>query len=174
MKLLSFSNFVPEQIVDTVRFIHYQGTFRQSHYCPYVQDFLSQATEDPSVDGAVLPNSCDSARIALDYLWENHKYHYQLKHPIRRDAHGIRYFAQVIKEYKESLEGFFGKSISLELILERTDLLRKRGQYLYDLYNHLEDISYSPYIEHINRMLLSPLEEWETHTLLSCPPIGQR
>jgi hypothetical protein len=107
MKLLTFSNFVPEQLADTVRFIQYQGTFRQSHYCSYVQDFLSQAMEDTSIDGAVFPNSCDSARIAIDYLDANKKYCYQLKHPIQRDADGIRYFAQVIKEYQESLEVFF-------------------------------------------------------------------
>ncbi|GAP71800.1 hypothetical protein SAMD00024442_18_48 [Candidatus Symbiothrix dinenymphae] len=162
MKLISFSNFIPEQIADTIRFRNYSGVFRQSHYCQYVQNFLSNVLEDPTIEGAVLPNSCDSARSAVDYLAESSgKYIYSLKHPTIVSDEAILYFAQVIREYKESLEAHFGQRIPNGLIMERTDLLRKRGKYLYDLYNNIGDNSYVSYIEQMNTMLSKPLVEWE-------------
>jgi benzoyl-CoA reductase/2-hydroxyglutaryl-CoA dehydratase subunit BcrC/BadD/HgdB len=174
MKLISFSNFIPEQIADTVRFVTHQGNFRQANYCKYVQDFISCIAEDTSVDGAVFPNSCDSARSALDYSAHSlstSKYLYQLKHPTVSGSEAVRYFSHSIEQYKESVESYFKTEISAHLIMERTDMLRKRGQYLYALYENIGNISYGEYITQINTLLSHPVSEWEKYKPTDISPM---
>ena len=157
MKMLSLSGFVPEQICDTVRFTGYSGERSISHYCGYAADYISQVLNDNSVDGAVFPKSCDSARIIKSYLGNTDKFIFQLTVPARRDEAAVNYFAGEIKAYKEAVEKHYG--IEISDIRERAEILNKRNEEIKNLYNKLEDISYSDYLRGIHKMLTKSLYE---------------
>ncbi len=157
MKILSLSGFVPEQICDTVRFTGYSGGRSISHYCGYAADYISQVLNDASVDGAVFPKSCDSARIIKSYLGNTDKFIFQLPVPARRDESAVNYFAGEIKAYKEAIERHYG--IEISDITERTEAVNERNGEIKKLYENLEDISYSDYLRGIHKMLTMPLNE---------------
>lgn len=157
MKILSLSGFVPEQICDTVRFTGYSGGRSISHYCGYAADYISQVLNDDSVDGAVFPKSCDSARIIKSYLGNTNKFVFQLPVPARRDEAAVNYFAGEIKAYKEAVEKYYG--IEISDIKERTETLNIRNEELKKCYKNLEDFSYSDYLRGIHKMLTTPLYE---------------
>ena len=157
MKILSLSGFVPEQICDTVRFTGYLGGRSISHYCGYAADYISQVLNDVSVDGAVFPKSCDSARIIKSYLGNTDKFIFQLPVPARRDEAAVNYFAGEIKAYKEAVEKHYG--IEISDITERTEAVNERNREIKKLYENLEDFSYSDYLRRIHKMLTTPLYE---------------
>lgn len=157
MRILSMSGYIPEEICDTIRFSEYHGERNISHYCGYVSDFISQVLYDDSIDGAVFPHSCDSSRIMKNYLSSCGKFIYQLNVPIRRDNAAIKYFAEILKEYKAALERHY--DIKLDNICERADFLRKRNAQLAKLYDNLDSIRYSDYLQLIHDMLKKPLFE---------------
>ncbi len=157
MKILSLSGFVPEQICDTVRFTGYTGGRSISHYCGYAADYISQVLNDASVDGAVFPKSCDSARIIKSYLGNTDKFVFQLPVPARRDEAAANYFAGEIKAYKEAVEKHYG--IEISDITERTEAVNERNKEIKKLYENLEDFSYSDYLRGIHKMLTLPLAE---------------
>lgn len=157
MKILSFSSFVPEQVCDTIRFTGYSGGRTISHYCGYVADYISQVLNDTSIDGAVFPKSCDSARIIKSYLGNTGKFVCQIPVPARRDEAAVDYFAGEIKAYKEIIEKHYG--IEILDIKERAESLNKRNEELRKVYENLEDILYSDYLRGIHNMLTMPLNE---------------
>ncbi len=157
MKILSLSGFVPEQICDTVRFTGYSGGRAISHYCGYAADYISQVLNDDSIDGTVFPKSCDSARIISSYLGSADKFLYQLPVPARRDGAAVSYFAGEIRDYKEAVEAHYG--VRLEDIKERAEAVNRRNEKIKELYEGLEDISYSDYLCGIHKMLTLPLAE---------------
>ena len=108
MKILALSGFVPEPICDTIRFTRYTGDRNISHYCGYASDFISQVLNDPAVDGAVFPKSCDSTRILPSYLAGTGKFCYQLAVPSRRTPEAVRYFADQIRAYQAAVEAHYG------------------------------------------------------------------
>ena len=166
MKLLTLSNYVPEQIVDLVRFVNYNGIFRQSHFCKYIQDFTAMVLEDDSINGAVIPSSCDSVRSAADLLAESGKFIYQLKHPLglgKNDERSQIYFAQSIETYKENVASHFNITIDKDIVAERTVELRERGKYLRDVYIQSQGLCYSEYISQINIMLSHRLTDWKKY-----------
>lgn len=157
MKILSLSGFVPEHICDTVRFTGYSGGRSISHYCGYAADYISQVLNDASIDGAVFPKSCDSARIIKSYLGGTDKFIFQLPVPARRDEAAINYFAGGIKAYNAAVEKHY--CIEISNIKARTEILNKRNEELKKLYENLEDILYSDYLRNIHKMLTTPLYE---------------
>lgn len=157
MKILSMSGYVPEEICDTVRFNGYNGERNISHYCGYASDFISQIMHDSSIDGAVFPHSCDSSRIMKNFLDDCSKFIYQLNIPIRGDSAAVTYFAEILREYKSALESHY--HIKINDIDERAAILKKRNAELAKLYNELDNVRYSDYLQFIHNMLQKPLFE---------------
>ena len=156
MKILSMSGFVPEQIIDTVRFTGYEGSERLSHYCGYAADFISQVKEDASIDGAVFPKSCDSSRSIGSYLDETGKFIYSMPVPAIRDEASIAYFADILRDYKAKLEKHFGISISDDGIKARDKVISERNAKIAASYGKLRDLSYSSYIREVHASLNAP------------------
>ena len=157
MRILSMSGYVPEEICDTVRFSGYEGERNISHYCGYAADFISQVLHDDSIDGAVFPHSCDSSRIMKNYLNGCGKFIHQLNIPIRRDSAAVTYFAEGLREYKAALESHY--NIKIDDMDERTDFLGKRNARLAELYDNLDSVRYSDYLQLVHDMLQKPLFE---------------
>ncbi|GHT55140.1 hypothetical protein FACS1894109_01110 [Spirochaetia bacterium] len=161
--LLTLSNYVPEHFTDIARFAGYQEQFRLSHYCQYIKEFIAASLKDPNIDGVVLPNSCDCVRTAIDYIEKSDKYVYQLKHPTVNTEEAVRYFTVIIEQFKFTLEHYFHKTITIEEISARTQLITDRNSYLHNVYENAGSFSYGDYIGMINRMLNYPLSEWNGH-----------
>jgi benzoyl-CoA reductase/2-hydroxyglutaryl-CoA dehydratase subunit BcrC/BadD/HgdB len=157
LRILSLSGFIPEQIVDVIRFSQYYGSQRILHYCGYAADYISQVLEDNLIDGAVFPRSCDSTRIITDYLSDCGKFTYQLNIPARQDALAIDYLALNIRRYKEAVEQYFG--IVLDNISERTEMVNKRNRKLAEIYTDIAEFSYADYLNSIHAILTRPLSE---------------
>lgn len=172
MKILSLSNFVPEQICDTVRFTHYAGDFNISHYCGYAADFVSQVISDDSVSGAVFPRTCDSTRIMSSYLEDCPKFTYQLSVPIRRDDAAVRYYADVIKEYQRAVEKHFGTLP--DKVSERAELVNKRNAQICEIYNNMEAFAYHEYLSALHSELTKPLAQQKISTPAARTNNGKR
>lgn len=157
MNILSFSGFIPEQICDTVRFIRYPGTQRISHYCGYAADYICQVLQDPEIDGAVFPRSCDSSRGMPSYLDGCGKFVHQMYVPARRDTLAVRYLAAEIKRYQQAVEAYYG--VALSDITERVVLVNERNRAVAKLYKGLPDISFGVYLDMLHRLLQTPLRE---------------
>lgn len=157
MNILSFSGFIPEQICDTVRFIHYPGDFKVSYYCGYAADYISQVRQDPKIDGAVFPRSCDSSRVMAGYLDGCGKFIYQLHIPAQNNGPAVRYLAANILRYQQAVEAHYG--VTLSDITERTALVNQRNRAVAKLYEGLPEISFGAYLNMIHRLLQTPLRE---------------
>lgn len=160
MRLLSLSGFIPEQVCDTVRFTQYEGDFPISHYCGYVADFIAQVQNDPDIDGAVFPKSCDSSRGIAAYLSGSGKFLYQMPVPVCTGHAAVLYFAHAIRQYKEAVERHFCVRITQEEIRERALLVNMRNVKWKQWYDGLgEGVCYSGYLAAVHRMLKRPLAE---------------
>lgn len=157
MNILSFSGFIPEQICDTVRFIRYPGKQVISHYCGYAADYISQAIQDPKIDGAVFPRSCDSSRVMISYLDGCGKFIHQIHIPARQDTLAVRYMAAEIRRYQQAVEAHY--DITLSDIPQRTALINERNRAVTRLYKSLPEISFSAYLDMLHRLLQAPLRE---------------
>lgn len=166
MNILSLSGYVPEQICDTIRFTRYQGSKRISHYCGYLTDYISQVLEDPSVDGAVFPRSCDSSRSVAAYLAECGKFSYQIPVPSSTMTSSVEYLAHSIKRYKEAVELHY--SVRLNDIDERANYINIRNAQLSQLYQSVcSDGGYSAYLSAIHQMLQMPLYQQKVENIKS-------
>ena len=156
MKILSMSGFVPEQIIDTVRFTGFDGNERLSHYCGYASDFISQVKEDDSIDGAVFPKSCDSSRSIGSYLDETGKFLYSMPVPAIRDEGSVAYFADILRDYKTKLEKHFNLTISDDEIKARDEIISERNGKIAAAYGKLKYLSYASYIREVHVSLNAP------------------
>lgn len=173
MTILSFSGFIPEQICDTVRFICHTGKQSISHYCGYAADFISQVLEDPKIDGAVFPRSCDSSRVMTSYLNNCGKFIHKLHIPARQDAPAAQYLAAEIQRYQQAVEAYY--SVTLSDIPERAALVNERNQGLSKLYDELPGLSFSAYLDMLHKLLQTPLrEQVVSDTLPPKPGAGKR
>ncbi len=170
MNILSLSNLVPEQICDTRRFFGRGGRKRISHYCQYAADFISRALDDPGIDGAVFPRTCDSCRVLGAYLEDSGKFLHTLSVPARRDEGGAAYLAQSLRRYKEAVEEHY--KTELNDIPERAELIRARNSALRRLYGRLPELSYGAYLETIHALLQKPLREQNVPEDLPKAPCG--
>ena len=160
MKILSMSGFVPEAICDTVRFNGYKGDAGFSCYCAYASDYISQVLADDSIDGAVFPKTCDSSRSIASYLEESGKFIYPIAVPVTDSIAAVRYFAYVIRDYKNAVERNYKIKITDDEIKERLDLIEARRLKVRSLYEELgRGLSYSSYIEAVHEALAKPLAE---------------
>lgn len=157
MKILALSGFIPEQICDTIRFIQYPGGRGISHYCGYVSDFIARVIDDDSVDGAVFPKSCDSCRVIGSYCAQSGKFLYQLHIPSRRDDAAVQYLAAGIKSWKEAVERNY--KITIDDIVQRSERINLRNREIRRMYECVEEICYSDYLESLHQMLAIPLYE---------------
>ena len=156
MKILSMSGFVPEQICDTVRFTGFDGSERLSHYCGYAADFISKVKEDPQIDGAVFPKSCDSSRSIGSYIEETGKFIYSMPVPPLKDAGAVEYYADVLRDYKSKIEEHFSVSISEDEIKARDAVITGRNGKIADAYGKLKELSYPSYIREVHASLDAP------------------
>lgn len=162
--ILCLSNYVPEEITDVIRFNVYEPVLRLESICTYAVNFVSQVIDDDSIDGAVIPNSCDSIRAARDMaLKRTQKFLHQIKHPLRfpADALTITYYSHEIKHYKNHYENHFNITITEEAIENRILLLTKKIAFLKKLYDELPGISYYSYLKAVNESLRTLLPGWE-------------
>ena len=159
MKILSFSGFIPEQICDTVRFTGYPGDQKISHYCGYAADFISQVLDDPEINGAVFPRTCDSSRTMKSYMEGCGKFIYPFHVPARQDDLAVSMLSQTIRDYQNAVERYYGVTISEADIKERIRLVNERNQALSALYDRLDELSYYSYLEQIHSLLQKPLRE---------------
>ena len=158
MKILSLSGFIPEQICDTVRFIQYEGDFGISHYCGYVSDYISRVLNDPDIDGAVFPRSCDSSRVIAAYLANCGKFIYQMPVPACTGDAAVLYLSANIKQYQRAVEQYYG--ITINDIEDRVERIHKRNAGIEKWYKKLgETLPYSRYLAGIHKMLGKPLGE---------------
>lgn len=157
MNILSFSGFIPEQICDTVRFTGYVGDRKISHYCGYAADFISRVMQDPDIDGAVFPKTCDSSRGLASYLAESGKFLYQFHIPFGQSKAAVDILRAGIIHYKENVESHF--KISITDVPERTALVNERNRALRQIYEHMEEYSFSAYLSMIHDLLQKPLRE---------------
>lgn len=157
MNILSFSGFIPEQICDTVRFISYRGDRKISHYCGYAADFISRVMQDPDIDGAVFPKTCDSSRVLAGYLANSGKFLYQFHIPFGHNRSAVDMLRVGIIHYKENVEFHFGTHITD--VSERTALINKRNRALRQLYRRIEEYSFSAYLTMAHEQLQKPLRE---------------
>lgn len=172
MNILSFSGFIPEHICDTERFIQYQGTQKISHYCGYAADYISRVLEDPAVDGAVFPRSCDSSRSMAGYLSGCGEFLFQLHVPARQDESAARYLADNIQRYQQAVETHYG--ITLSDIPERIALVNRRNQAIAKLYEDILHISYQAYLDMLHQLLRLPLREQNVSDNLPGSAEGKR
>lgn len=169
MNILSLSGLIPEQICDTVRFLGHAGNVRISHYCQYAADFISQVLEDPEIDGAVFPRSCDSSRGIGSYLAGSGKFIHRMHIPARRDQAARTYLAESIRRYQAAVEEHYG--VRLDDIHQRAELVNGRNRAISGLYDELEALSYSAYIDMIHALLRMPLAEQDVpEALPACAP----
>ncbi len=161
MRILSFSGLIPEQICDTVRFTGYPGEGKIPHYCGYAADYIEQVRNDPAVDGAVFPRSCDSCRVMGSYLEGSGKFVYRFHVPARRDGSAEEMLSGTVRDYKNAVERHYGTAIPEAEIRERILLVNERNRALAGLYAELEeqDISYASYLEMLHALLREPLRE---------------
>lgn len=150
MKLLSFSGFIPEQIVDTKRFISFPGDRTIQHYCGYASDFISQVKSDVEISGAVFPKTCDSSRIIKSYLEGTDKFLFQFSVPSIIDDNSIEFYAKEIRRYKNAVEDYFKCSISNDDIIARTIMINERNLKILDAYERINELSYSEYLSLIH------------------------
>lgn len=156
MNILSLSGFIPEAICDTKRFTGYQGNQVISHYCGYGADYISQVLDDPEIDGAVFPRSCDSCRVMGSYLsGAQGKFIYQFAVPARQDSSAVEYLAGEIQRYQTAVEQHY--RIKITDIPQRIQMINKRNQTLRKLYQNLDQVSYFSYLKMIEEMLNTPL-----------------
>lgn len=175
MHILSLSGFVPEQICDTIRFFGYEGRQRISHYCQYAADFSSRVMEDPGIDGAVFPRTCDSSRVLGNYIeGRGRKFLYQLPIPARKDRLAAACLTESIRQYKHAVEQYYG--IRLSDILERAERINARNRELAGLYENLPAIQYGAYLDMLHGLLQKPLYDQQVPAELpACPcPDGPR
>lgn len=154
MRMLAMSGFVPEQICDFIRFNGYTGDRNIIHFCGYANDFISQALSDKTIDGVVYPKSCDSSRIIGSYL-EGNKYSYQINVPARRDELAVDYFANILRDFRKSLEKIYGTD--LESLEKRAKKVNERNIAIAKAYSRLGEISYSKYLKDVHFMMQKPL-----------------
>lgn len=157
MKLLAMSGFVPEQICDVIRFTQYSGDRNIPHFCGYVSDFLSQVLQDPAVDGAVFPKSCDSSRTIRSYLEQSGKFLFQFAVPSFRTPGSEAYFADQIRAFRAALKNHCG--VCPENIRERMEQINQRNEQIRETYEAIEDFSYPDYLSRLHQMLTLPLAE---------------
>ncbi len=168
MNILSLSGLIPEQICDTIRFFGYDGQQRISHYCRYASDYISQILEDPEIDGAVFPRTCDSSRTIASYLEECGKFVYSFHIPARQDRAAVSYLADSLRRYKTAVEQHYGTGLTD--VMERTSLVNERNRALRGSYEHLPELSYSAYLDMVHGLLRKPLREQRvSDDLPSCP-----
>lgn len=173
MRLLAMSGFVPEQICDVVRFTGCKGERNISYYCGYANDYLTQVLNDPAIDGAVFPRSCDSTRIIKNYLANMDKFIYQITVPACGDEPAIEFLAKEIERYKIAVEDFFQEE--LNDIPARIHAMNKRNADITDYYKSLEDYSYGDYLRWIHGQMEQPLmEQSETAELSGKGDIRKR
>ncbi len=172
MRILSMSGFVPEQICDTVRFTRYIGEKNISHYCGYVSDFISQVTQDSTIDGAVFPKSCDSTRIIASYIQEKGKFIHQINIPSYGISGAEEYFASEIKRYKKAVEEHY--NIEISDVEERTEIINVRNQKLKLIQENLEEFSFVDYLTMIHDMLACPLSEQNVRNDLKASVHGKK
>lgn len=157
MNILSFSGFIPEQICDTVRFTGYNGNNSITHYCAYASDYVAQVREDPAIDGAVYPRTCDSCRVMRSYLTGcEEKFQFSFHVPARQDMTALEFLASEIQIYKHAVEEHY--QIQINDVSERFLKTQKRNADGRKLYQELSEISYASYLHAIHEMLKSPLE----------------
>jgi benzoyl-CoA reductase/2-hydroxyglutaryl-CoA dehydratase subunit BcrC/BadD/HgdB len=152
--ILSLSNYIPENIVDVCRFIGGMDTgvpFTQNHFCSYAGEFIA-AANCPSVDGVVVPNSCDCIRTAIDYMRECGTWIYQLKHPTFYSDAAVAYFAGQLKRFQDAAAELAG-AITREQIAERGKALNERNARFRLFYKDAGRLVYSSYINMINGAL---------------------
>lgn len=164
MNILSMSGFIPEQICDTVRFTHYPGERNIAAFCGYASDFLSQAINDSSIDGAVFPKSCDSCRTMASYLEESGKFFFRLHVPARTDAAAVDYFAEEIRRYQSAVENHY--HAALRDIRERTETVNRRNAAIRERYDSLAAVDYFDYLSDIHENLRRPLYRQKLRTAL--------
>lgn len=156
LHILSFSGFIPEQICDTIRFTGYQGGNTISHYCAYASDFIDQVREDPCVDGAVYPRTCDSCRVMRNYLAGcEGKFLFSFHVPPRRDRAALEFLSFEIQNYQHELEKHY--QMQIRDIAERIQKIEERNANGRKLYHELSEISFFSYLNAIHKMLQSPL-----------------
>lgn len=172
MNILSMSGFVPEQICDTIRFTQYPGERNISHYCGYAADFITQVMRDESIDGAVFPHTCDSSRIMKSYMSGCDKFLFQFNVPVRRDSIAVKYFADVIRQYKAAVEQHYGVTISD--VEERTATVNARSAAHRALYEDLGGVSYGAYIRAVHEMLRLPLAQQKLPDTLPAKNAGNK
>jgi benzoyl-CoA reductase/2-hydroxyglutaryl-CoA dehydratase subunit BcrC/BadD/HgdB len=160
-KILYLSNYIPEEIVDVYRFNTYLPAMKLDNYCTMVLNYMSQIICDDTVDGALIPNTCDSVRVARDILkTQTRKFVFQLKHPLKLSINSIIYYATQIKKFKEAFEKHFEVKITEDEILHRIKLIREKMQFLRRRYEYLAPFSYYEYLKALNQSHRSPLEDW--------------
>jgi benzoyl-CoA reductase/2-hydroxyglutaryl-CoA dehydratase subunit BcrC/BadD/HgdB len=176
--ILCLSNYVPEEITDVIRFDVYEPVLRLEGICTYALNFVSQVIADDSIDGAVIPNSCDSIRAARDMaLKRTQKFLHQIKHPLRfpADALTVTYYSHEIKLYKTHYENHFNTTITEEAIENRIRLLTGKIAFLKKLYDELPALSYYGYLKAVNESLSTLLSEWEKKLDIHySPPRGNK
>ena len=114
MKLLSLSGFVPEHIVDVIRFDGYVGSRNIPHYCGYASDFISEINNSTDIDGFIYPKTCDSCRVLGSYISKNNQFVHNIVFPIRNDEMATQYLANEIRRFQQHLEKHFNMNISDE------------------------------------------------------------
>lgn len=159
MRILALSSFVPEHICDVIKFDGYQGSHGISHYCGYATDYISQVLCDESVDGAVYPKSCDSSRVITSYLEGTQKFIHQLHVPARQDDMAVEVFAESVREYKEAVENAYDIYINDAALLRRCEIIGERNRQILRLYEELENISFSAYLQLLHTLQRLPLEK---------------
>ena len=158
MKILSLSGFVPEAIVDTIRFWNFSGERSISHYCGYASDYISNVLNDSTIDGAVYPKSCDSTRIITSYLKDSGKFLYQLNVPSYGVIGAEQFLEKSIIDYKDSVERHFELTITDDEVRQRATLVNERNTLINNLYTSIDSVSYSLYMRTIHDALMVPLE----------------
>jgi len=160
--IITLSNYVPEDITDISRFNEYKPILEVPNYCTYAKNFTGRVIEDSEVDGAVIPNSCDSIRVSVDFISKSSKkFIHQLKHPLIISKDAVYQYANEILEYKKHFEYYFGTQISNDTISSRSKTLEEKYLFIHKLYKNLDDISFYQYIKAINESLQAPLNKWK-------------
>ena len=171
MKLLTLSSFIPTQICDTIRYIDYPSAQTLPHYCPYVSAYIDQVLNDPEIDGAVYPRSCDSCRAVTGYLADQtDKFFYQLSIPTRQDSSAVTYLATELRRYQQAVENHY--NIRLTDIPRRSQAVNIRNKKISDIYQDSPNISYKAYLDMLHNLLSKPLYDQTVPTDLPSKPIN--
>lgn len=140
VELLTAARVIPYRVVGNMREqITEADAVLETVMCPWVRNTFDQALKGryPFLDGVIIPHVCDAVQRMYAF-WKYYTklpYYYQFDIPHVFSASSLRFFAEELALFKESLESLVGHKITDEEIAKAIDLHNKNRKLVKELYS---------------------------------------